>query len=77
MTDIQLAHRSFGGEARDRNREHIVAIREARIATEYRIAAVDDELWARVAPAPSFMARLRLAVAGGPAITADPCNCPA
>ena len=77
MNDIQLAHLSFGGESRDRNREHLVAIREARIATDYHAAVGNDERWARVAPAPSLASRLRLAVAGGPSMTTDACNCPA
>ena len=53
-----------------RNQFHEIALHEARVATEVRgdtvVAAVRD----------GFLARLRAAVAGRPAIT-EPCNCPA
>ena len=76
MTDIQLAHLSFGGEGRDRNREHQVALREARIATDHRALEAPA-----AAPRPGIaqrlgIGRLRLAIAGGPAVT-EACNCPA
>jgi hypothetical protein len=57
-----------GRDPDTRNRFHETALREARVASEYRKVE-------RVAPAqPRFVARLRLAFAG-PAAT-EACNCP-
>lgn len=73
MSEISLAHFSFGSfdAADERNRFHDVALDEARVTTE----RIDQRV---VAPAPAgFLSRLRLAVAGGPSITTDACNCPA
>jgi hypothetical protein len=74
MSEIQLAHFSWG-ESPSQGRIHDVALRDARIATEAR--GVDTS-----APRPSLadrlgLARFRLALAGGPAATTDPCGCAA
>ena len=55
-----------------RNQFHERALHEARIATEYRQVEI-------LAPARAgLVTRLRLAIAGGPAISAaEPCSCPA
>ena len=52
----------------DRNRAHLVALREAKTTTEYR-AAVD-----RATPAPSTVGRLAL-VGGGTGSTVDLAAC--
>jgi hypothetical protein len=70
MSEAYLTNWSFGGETPDtRNHFHETALREARIASDYR----------DVEPAPpdkgSFVNRLRLAFAGPSAV--DACNCPA
>jgi hypothetical protein len=74
MSEIQLAHFSFGGETLDRSRIHEVALREARIASEHRgePAATEREgILSRL----GLTRRLRLSLAGGPATEA--CSCPA
>jgi hypothetical protein len=71
MSEIQLTHFSFGAVAPDRDRFHDVAVREARMTTD-RI-----ETTRQAAPVRSFAARLRLALAAGPAVTTEACNCPA
>jgi hypothetical protein len=71
MSEIQLAHFSFGGESPERSRFHEVALRDARAATDHR------EIVAEPAPRRSFAMRLRLAVAGGTVATTEACNCPA
>lgn len=55
-----------------RNQFHERALHEARVATDYRQVAT-------TAPARAgLVTRLRLAIAGAPAISAtDPCTCPA
>jgi hypothetical protein len=55
-----------------RNQFHERALHEARIATEYRQVAT-------IAPAGvGLVTRIRLAIAGGPVISAtETCNCPA
>ena len=56
-----------------RNQFHERALHEARVAT-------DDRQYATPAPARDggLVARLRLAIAGGPAATiSEPCTCPA
>lgn len=70
MSEVHRTNWSFGGENPDtRNHFHETALREARIASDYR----------EVEPASpvkeTFLSRLRLALAG-PAPT-DACNCPA
>ena len=77
MSDIQLAHLSFGGETRDRSRDHQIAIRDARIAADFRGGTAPE------ATRPSFIqrfglaSRVRLALAGGAVAAPDACNCPA
>jgi hypothetical protein len=75
MSEVQMAHFSFGGESPDRSRMHETAMRDARVATDRH----------EVAPAPTrsgliaklgLGSRLRLAFAGAQATT-EPCNCPA
>lgn len=79
MTELQLAHLSFGGESRDRNREHLLALREARIANEHRAGmttgthAVAGR--AGIASLPGLASRLRNALAGGPALTDERACC--
>jgi hypothetical protein len=70
MSEAYLTNWSFGGEIPDaRNHAHEIALREARIASEYR----------QVEPASpakeSFLRRLRLAFARPAA--AEACTCPA
>jgi hypothetical protein len=75
MTDIQLAHLSWGNDAaNNRDRFHETALREARVASEYRQA--EDAVAAPAASA-RFVTRLRLAFAGGSSATTEACNCPA
>lgn len=71
MSEAYLTNWSFGGDTPDtRNRFHETALREARIASDYR----------QVEPAipgqASFMTRLRLAFTGRQATT-EACSCPA
>ena len=74
MTDIQLAHLSWGNDAADnRDRFHETALREARVASDYR--QVEDVVRAPAA-SPSFVTRLRLAFAGVPSATTEACSCP-
>jgi hypothetical protein len=72
VSEAYLTSYRFGGDAPDgRSHFHETALREARIATEYRQREVD------VTPAqPGFLARLRMALAG-PSASAEACNCPA
>ena len=70
MSEIQMAHFSFGGEPRDRSHFHAVAMREARSTTDRREGA------AEAAPRRTVAARVRLAFAG-PGATTDACSCPA
>jgi hypothetical protein len=70
MSEAYLTNWSFGGETPDtRNHFHETALREARIASDYR------QVQPAVAVEMSFLTRLRLAFAG-PAAT-DTCTCPA
>lgn len=70
MSEAYLTNWSFGGETPDtRNRFHETALREARIATDYR------QFEPPVRAESSFLARLRRAFTG-PAAT-EACNCPA
>ena len=41
MSEIQMAHFSFGGEPRDRSHFHAVAMREARSTTDRREGAAE------------------------------------
>lgn len=71
MSEAYLTNWSFGGETPDtHNHFHEVALREARVATDFREAEL-------ATPArEGFVTRLRLAFAGRPATT-EACNCPA
>ncbi len=70
MSEAYLTNWSFGGETPDtRNHFHDTALREARIATEYR--QVESPSPARE----GFLTRLRLAFMKPSANEA--CNCPA
>ena len=75
MSEIQMAHFSFGGESRDRSRIHETALRDARVATDHHETAVAPARSGLVAGL-GLGSRLRVAFAGGPATT-EPCNCPA
>ncbi len=75
MSEIQMAHFSFGGESPERSRFHEVALRDARVTTdrhETEAAPARAGLVARL----GLGSRLRVAFAGGQATT-EPCNCPA
>ena len=70
MSKAYLTNWSFGGETPDtRNHFHDTALRDARIASDYR--QVEPAFPARE----RFLTRLRLAFAGPSATEA--CNCPA
>lgn len=68
MSEAYLTNWSFGGETPDtHNHFHETALREARVASDYRQAE-------RSIPArESFLTRLRLAFAGPS--TTEVCNC--
>jgi hypothetical protein len=70
MSEAYLTSWTFGGDTPN-TRSHFqeTALREARIATDYR------EVEPVIAAREPFLTRLRLAFAGRPA--ADACNCPA
>ena len=76
MSEIQMAHFSFGGESPDRSRIHETAMRDARIATDHHEAAPASPARSGLASRLGLGSRLRVAFAGGPATT-EPCNCPA
>ena len=76
MSEIQMAHFSFGGESPDRSRIHEIALREARIATDYHELAPTNPARAGFISRLGLGSRLRVAFSGGPATT-EPCNCPA
>jgi hypothetical protein len=70
MSQAFLTNWSFGDQGPDtRNRFHEIALREARIASEYRDAERSTPI------RESFLTRFRLVFAGRPAT--DACNCPA
>jgi hypothetical protein len=71
MSEIQMAHFSFGGVAPERSNFHGFAVREARGAAHRQEPTVDR------APRPTLASRFRLAFAGSPASTTEACNCPA
>jgi hypothetical protein len=71
MSEIQMAHFSFGGESAHRSHFHDVALQEARLATDHREPAVEP------APRRGFATRLRLAFAGGAVASPEACSCPA
>lgn len=75
MSEVQMAHFSFGGEAPDRSRMHETAMRDARVATDHHEVASAPARSSLIAKL-GLGSRLRLAFAGGPATT-EPCNCPA
>lgn len=76
MSEIQMAHYSFGGEAPDRSRFHEVALRDARIVTDHHESAPIASRRSGFITRLGIGSRLRVAFAGGPAPT-EPCNCPA
>jgi len=76
MSEIQMAHFSFGGESPHRSRFHEVAFREARAATDHGDAPQAMPARASRVSRFGFGSRLRVALAGGPAVT-EPCSCPA
>ncbi len=74
MFELYLSHTSPWEHSTDpRNQFHETAMREARIASEWRDAEASAVLVAK----PSFVSRLRLAFAGGSVTTTDACSCPA
>ena len=75
MSEIQMAHYSFGGESPDRSRIHETALRDARVATDHHATPAAPARSGLIAKL-GLGSRLRLAFAGGPATT-EPCNCPA
>ena len=76
MSEIQMAHFSFGGESPDRSRFHEVALRDARVATDHRDAEQAPTARYQSAARVGIGSRLRFAFSGGPAAT-ESCNCPA
>ncbi len=55
-----------------RDQFHRIALADARVATERR-----PQLAFATRPGPRIVARLRLALAGAPQVTSEPCSCPA
>ena len=76
MSEIQMAHFSFGGESRDRSRIHETALRDARVATDHHEASPAGPARSGLVARLGLGSRLRVAFAGAPATT-EPCNCPA
>ncbi len=76
MSEIQMAHFSFGGESQARNRFHEVAMRDARATTDRHAAAPATAAGSGLFSRLGLGSRLRVALAGGPATT-EACNCPA
>ena len=77
MSEIQLAHFSFGGEAADQSRFHDVAIREARATTDHQAGERATTRHRSLASRLGLGSRIRLAFAGGRVATTEACNCPA
>ena len=75
MSEIQMAHFSFGGESPDRSRFHETALRDARVATDHHDVAPAAPARSGLVARLGLGSRLRVAFAG-PAMT-EPCNCPA
>ena len=69
MSEIQMAHFSFGGEAPERSRFHEMALRDARVATDHHESAQPASARASLAARFGLGGRLRVALAGGPATT--------
>jgi len=59
------------GTVDPRDTFHLTALREAQAATEFRGNA------SAATRQPGLVTRMRLALAGGPAVSTEPCNCPA
>jgi hypothetical protein len=76
MSEVQLAHFSWG-ETPSRSRIHDVAIRDARIATDHGAPAQAAAPRATLVGRLGAFARVRLAFAGGAAVSNDACGCPA
>ena len=74
MSEIQLAHFTFGGDDLDRSRMHEVAIREAHISADWRETVPS-------ADRPGLLARLglvrRLRPDSGVGTVVETCYCPA
>jgi hypothetical protein len=77
MSEIHLAHFTFGGQSVTESRFYEVALREARVATEMNTSAVETTPRPAIAARAAFATRLRLAFAGGAAAATDSCSCPA
>ena len=76
MSEIQMAHFSFGGESPDRSRMHETALRDAQIATDHHEVPAASPARSGLVSRLGLGSRLRVAFAGG-AGTTEPCNCPA
>jgi hypothetical protein len=75
MFELYLSHTSAGEHSTDpRNQFHDVALREARIASDWFAVECPADLVE--ASRPSLVSRLRLAFAR-PVATTDACSCPA
>jgi hypothetical protein len=84
MTEIQLAHFSFGGDPVESSRFYDVALREARVATDAHASDAERMEVRTRAPRITFAARLRLlgrgrrlALATGGDARLDACACTA
>jgi hypothetical protein len=76
MFDIHATNWPVAVDSTDpRDQFHERALHEARIATDYH----ESRAGARPEAVPTgLLARIRLAIAGGAAVsTVEPCNCPA
>ena len=74
MFELYLSHTSGGEHSTDpRNQFHEVALRDARIASDWHSEGAPAVVIANA----SFVSRLRDAFAGRPAKTTDACACPA
>ena len=74
MFELYLSHTSGGEHSTDpRNQFHEIALRDARIASDWLSQVAPEVVIAR----PSFVSRVRLAFAGRQAPTTDACACPA
>ena len=74
MFELYLSHTSGGEHSTDpRNQFHEVALRDARIASDWHSEIAPAVVVAKA----GFVSRLRHAFAGRPAQTTDTCACPA
>jgi hypothetical protein len=74
MFELYLSHTSAGEHSTDpRNQFHETAFREARFASEWHT----DTPVVAAATKPSFVSRLRSALAGGSVAAPESCACPA